>query len=229
MEISYHGHSVVKIMTDTHTILIDPFITGNGQTDLDAAKEKVDVILVTHGHNDHLGDTVDLAKRNNATVIATFELANYVESFGINVHAMGIGGSYDFEFGTVKFTQAFHSSSFTTEDGEIIYGGMPAGVLFTSEGKTIYHAGDTALFGDMKLIGERNNIDVAFLPIGDNFTMGPEDAAYAVQLLKPQIVIPVHYNTFPPIKQDPQIFKNLVETAEVQVLSAGDYVQWIRD
>ena len=229
MEISYHGHSVVKIMTDTHTILIDPFITGNGQTDLDAAKEKVDVILVTHGHNDHLGDTVDLAKRNNATVIATFELANYVESFGINVHAMGIGGSYDFEFGTVKFTQAFHSSSFTTEDGEIIYGGMPAGVLFTSEGKTFYHAGDTALFGDMKLIGERNNIDVAFLPIGDNFTMGPEDAAYAVQLLKPQIVVPVHYNTFPPIKQDPQIFKNLVETAEVQVLSAGDYVQWIRD
>lgn len=229
MEISYHGHSVVKIMTDTHTILIDPFITGNGQTDLDAAKEKVDVILVTHGHNDHLGDTVDLAKRNNATVIATFELANYVESFGINVHAMGIGGSYDFDFGTVKFTQAFHSSSFTTEDGEIIYGGMPAGVLFTSEGKTIYHAGDTALFGDMKLIGERNNIDVAFLPIGDNFTMGPEDAAYAVQLLKPQIVVPVHYNTFPPIKQDPQIFKNLVETAEVQVLSAGDYVQWIRD
>ncbi|MEK5147699.1 metal-dependent hydrolase [Psychrobacillus sp. FSL K6-4615] len=229
MEISYHGHSVVKIMTDTHTILIDPFITGNGQTDLDAAKEKVDVILVTHGHNDHLGDTVDLAKRNNATVIATFELANYVESFGINVHAMGIGGSYDFEFGTVKFTQAFHSSSFTTEDGEIIYGGMPAGVLFTSEGKTIYHAGDTALFGDMKLIGERNNIDVAFLPIGDNFTMGPEDAAYAVQLLKPQIVVPVHYNTFPPIKQDPQIFKNLVETAEVQVLSTGDYIQWIRD
>lgn len=229
MEISYHGHSVVKIMTDTHTILIDPFITGNGQTDLDAAKEKVDVILVTHGHNDHLGDTVDLAKRNNATVIATFELANYVESFGINVHAMGIGGSYDFEFGTVKFTQAFHSSSFTTEDGEIIYGGMPAGVLFTSEGKTIYHAGDTALFGDMKLIGERNNIDVAFLPIGDNFTMGPDDAAYAVQLLKPQIVVPVHYNTFPPIKQDPQIFKNLVETAEVQVLSAGDYIQWIRD
>ena len=229
MEISYHGHSVVKIVTATHTILIDPFITGNGQTDLNAGEEKADVIIVTHGHNDHLGDTVDLAKRNNATVIATFELANYVESFGINVHAMGIGGSYDFEFGTVKFTQAFHSSSYTTEDGEIIYGGMPAGVLFTAEGKTIYHAGDTSLFGDMKLIGERNDIDVAFLPIGDNFTMGQEDAAYAVQLLKPQIVVPVHYNTFPPIKQDPRIFKNLVETADVQVLSAGDYVQWIRD
>ena len=229
MKISFHGHSVVKILTNTHTILIDPFITGNGQTDLIATEEKVDVILLTHGHNDHLGDTVELAKRNNATVIATFELANYIESFGINVHAMGIGGAYDFVFGRVKFTQAFHSSSYTTEDGEIIYGGMPAGVLFTAQGKTIYHAGDTALFGDMKLIGDRNDIDVAFLPIGDNFTMGPEDAAYAVQLLKPQIIVPIHYNTFPPIKQDPQIFKSLIDTADVQVLKAGDFVQWNRD
>lgn len=229
MQISYHGHSVVKIKTNTHIFLIDPFITGNGQTDLNASEEKVDIILLTHGHNDHLGDTVDLAKRNNATVIATFELANYIESFGIKVHAMGIGGAYDFEFGRVKFTQAFHSNSYTTEDGKIIYGGMPSGVLLTIQDKTIYHAGDTALFGDMKLIGERNDIDVAFLPIGDNFTMGPEDAAYAVQLLKPRIVVPVHYNTFPPIKQDPQLFKNLVDSAEVQVLNAGDYVHWNRD
>lgn len=229
MQISYHGHSVVKIQTKAHTILIDPFITGNGETDLVASEEKVDIILLTHGHNDHFGDTVELAKRNGATVIATFELANYIESFGISVHAMGIGGAYDFEFGRVKFTQAFHSSSYTTESGEVVYGGMPAGVLLTLQGKTIYHAGDTSLFGDMKLIGDRNDIDVAFLPIGDNFTMGPEDAAYAVQLLKPQIVVPVHYNTFPPIKQDPQIFKSLVDTAEVQVLKAGDSVQWNRD
>ena len=228
MQISYHGHSVVKIISATKTILIDPFITGNGQTDLNAADEKVDVIILTHGHNDHFGDTVDLAKRNNATVIATFELAEYIESLGINVHAMGIGGAYDFDFGRVKFTQAFHSSSYTTEEGDIIYGGMPAGVLLTIQDKTIYHAGDTALFGDMELIGERNNIDVAFLPIGDNFTMGPEDAAYAVQLLKPQIVVPIHYNTFPPIKQDPQTFKNLVDSAEVQVLDAGDFVQMNR-
>lgn len=229
MQISYHGHSVVKIISASKTILIDPFITGNGQTDLNAADEKVDVIILTHGHNDHFGDTVDLAKRNNATVIATFELAEYIESLGINVHAMGIGGAYDFEFGRVKFTQAFHSSSYTTEEGDIIYGGMPAGVLLTIQDKTIYHAGDTALFGDMELIGERNNIDVAFLPIGDNFTMGPEDAAYAVQLLKPQIVVPIHYNTFPPIKQDPQTFKNLVDSAEVQVLDAGNFVQMNRD
>lgn len=229
MQISYHGHSVVKIKTNTHTFLIDPFITGNGQTDLNASEEKVDVILLTHGHNDHFGDTVDLAKRNNATVIAVFELAEYVESLGINTHAMGIGGAYDFDFGRVKFTQAFHSNSYTTENGEIIYGGMPSGVLLTLQDKTIYHAGDTALFGDMRLIGDRHDIDVAFLPIGDNFTMGPEDAAYAVQLLKPQIVVPVHYNTFPPIKQDPQIFKSLVETAEVQVLKAGEFVQWTRE
>ena len=225
MKISYHGHSVVKIKTDSHTILIDPFITGNSQTDLKASEENVDVILLTHGHNDHVGDTVELAKKNNALVIATFELANYIESQGIKVHAMGIGGSFNFDFGKVKFTQAFHSSSFTTEDGEIIYAGMPAGVIFSFNGITLYHAGDTALFGDMKLIGEMNNIDVAFLPIGDNFTMGPEDAAYAVQLLKPRVTVPIHYNTFPPITQDPNKFKELVKAAEVQVLSAGDYVE----
>ena len=225
MKISYHGHSVVKIKTDSHTILIDPFITGNSQTDLKASEENVDVILLTHGHNDHVGDTVELAKKNNALVIATFELANYIESQGIKVHAMGIGGSFNFDFGKVKFTQAFHSSSFTTEDGEIIYAGMPAGVIFSFNGISLYHAGDTALFGDMKLIGEMNNIDVAFLPIGDNFTMGPEDAAYAVQLLKPRVTVPIHYNTFPPITQDPNKFKELVTTAEVQVLSAGDFVE----
>lgn len=226
MKLSFHGHSVVKIETNGTTILIDPFINGNGQTDLRVENEKPDVILLTHGHNDHVGDTVELAKKNNALVVAPNELADYLGWQGCNVHNMHIGGAWQFDFGKVKFTQAFHGSSFVTENKEIIYTGMPAGILFTAEGKTIYHAGDTALFGDMELIGKRHPIDVAFLPIGDNFTMGPDDAAYAVSLLKPKIVVPIHYNTFPPIAQDPQQFAQLVEHVEVQILNAGDFVQF---
>ncbi len=222
MYVSFHGHSVVKIKTGDFTILIDPFISGNGLTDLIAENEKPNVILLTHGHNDHVGDTVAIAKANNSLVIAPFELAEYLEWQGVRTHGMHIGGAYQFEFGKVKFTQAFHGSSFVTENNEIIYTGMPAGILFSAEGKTIYHAGDTALFGDMKLIGERHPIDLAFLPIGDNFTMGIEDAAYAVELLKPKAVVPIHYNTFPPIKQDPSKFKELVKLSNVHIWEAGD-------
>lgn len=226
MQISYHGHSVVKIETRGTTILIDPFINGNGQTDLQVENEHPDVILLTHGHNDHVGDTVELAKKSGALVVAPNELAEYLGWQGCNVHNMHIGGARQFEFGKVKFTQAFHGSSYVTENNDIIYTGMPAGILFTAEGKTIYHAGDTALFGDMELIGKRHPIDVAFLPIGDNFTMGPDDAAYAVSLLKPKIVVPIHYNTFPPIEQDPNEFAKLVEDAEVQILTAGESVKF---
>jgi L-ascorbate metabolism protein UlaG (beta-lactamase superfamily) len=224
MKISYHGHSVVKIETEGKTILIDPFINGNDLTDLKVEEQKPDVILLTHGHNDHVGDTVEIAKASNALVVAPNELAVYLGWQGLNTHPMHIGGARQFEFGKVKFTQAFHGSSYTTPDNEIIYTGMPAGILFTAEGKTIYHAGDTALFSDMKLIGERHPVDVLFIPIGDNFTMGPEDAAYAVSLIKPKIVVPVHYNTFPPIEVDPQKFAELVEGAEVQILQAGEFV-----
>ena len=225
MQISFHGHSVVKIVTNGTTILIDPFINGNGQTDLKVENEKPDVILLTHGHNDHVGDTVQLAKTHDALVIAPNELADYLGWQGCKVHNMHIGGAHQFEFGKVKFTQSFHGSSYVTENNEIIYMGMPAGILFTAEGKTIYHAGDTALFGDMELIGKRHPIDIAFLPIGDNFTMGPDDAAFAVSLLKPKIVVPIHYNTFPPIQQDPADFAELVEGAEVQVLQPGEFVK----
>ncbi|MBZ5201114.1 metal-dependent hydrolase [Planomicrobium chinense] len=221
MQVSYHGHSVVKIKTGNKTILIDPFISGNSLTDLTASEEKPDVILLTHAHNDHVGDTIDLAKTNDAQVVAPVELANYLGSQGLNTIGMNLGGSYEFDFGTVKYTKAFHSSSYTTEEGDVIYGGMPAGLLFKAEGKTVYHAGDTEVFGDMAIIGERNAIDVAFVPIGDFFTMGPEDAAYAVELLKPKTVVPIHYNTFPPIKQDPEKFKALVKNAEVNILQAG--------
>lgn len=224
MEISYHGHSVVKIKTNGRTILIDPFITGNPSTDLQASDEKPDVILLTHGHNDHVGDTIELAKANNSQVVALNELAVYLQKQGVNAHPMGVGGAYEFPFGKVKYTLAFHGSIFETET-EVVNTGNPGGILFTAEGYTIYHAGDTALFGDMELIGNRHPIDVAFLPIGDNFTMGPEDAAYAVSLLKPKIVVPIHYNTFPLIKQDPTVFANLVKDSQVQILEAGGKVK----
>lgn len=224
MDISFHGHSIVKVKTNGSTILIDPFIRGNGQTDLKVEDEKPDVILLTHGHNDHLGDTVEIAKACDALVVGSHELANYLAWQGVNTFGMNLGGSHQFDFGKVKFTQAYHSNSYITENNEIIYMGMPAGILLTVGDVTIYHAGDTGLFGDMKFIGERNQIDVAFLPIGDTFTMGPEDAAYAVSLLNPKVVVPIHYNTFPPIQQDPYEFEALVKGAEVQVLQAGQSV-----
>lgn len=225
MKISYHGHSVVKIKTDSHTILIDPFITGNSLTDLEASDQNPDVILLTHGHNDHVGDTMDIAKRCNPLIVGPNELAVYLGWQDFNTHGMNIGGSYTFDFGKVTYTQAFHSSSYTTDENEIIYTGMPAGIVFEAEGKTIYHAGDTSLFGDMALIGKKHAIDIAFLPIGDNFTMGPEDAAIAVELLKPKVVVPVHYDTFPPIKQNPETFKDLVKGYEVNIMKPGETIE----
>ncbi len=225
MQVSYHGHSIVKIKTNGTTILIDPFINGNGLTDLKVEEEKPDVILLTHGHNDHVGDTIELAKANNTLVVAPNELAVYLGKQGLNVHPMGIGGAYEFPFGKVKYTLAYHGSVYETES-EVVNAGNPGGILFYAEGVTLYHAGDTALFGDMKLIGDRNSIDVAFLPIGDNFTMGPEDAAYAVELLKPKSVVPIHYNTFPVIKQDPTVFAELVKDSKVQILNAGEEVKF---
>ncbi|WP_099158767.1 metal-dependent hydrolase [Virgibacillus ndiopensis] len=222
MKLSYHGHSVVRIETNNHKVLIDPFISGNEACDLDANTVEADVILLTHGHNDHVGDTVEIAKRNNALVVAPNELAVYLGFKGLNTHPMHIGGAHEFDFGKVKFTQAFHGSSYTEEDNSIVYTGMPGGILFTAEGKTIYHVGDTGLFSDLKLIGDMNNIDVAFVPIGDNFTMGPEDALIATDWINAKIVVPVHYNTFPVIKQDPDQFVRKVKTGEGRVMAIGD-------
>ncbi|CAM2967822.1 metal-dependent hydrolase [Salinicoccus roseus] len=227
MKLSYHGHSIIQLENNDTKVIVDPFINGNELTDLDAGEVKADYILLTHGHNDHVGDTVEIAKNNDATVVAPVELAGYLEGQGLETIGMNIGGRKSFEFGSIKFVHAFHSSSFTDDDGKVHYTGMPTGIIIEAGEKKIYHAGDTGIFGDMKLISDLNGpFDVAFVPIGDHFTMGIEDAAYATdELIRPKVAVPVHYDTFPPIKQDAETFKNSAKT-EVQVLKPGETVDF---
>ncbi|MHC5269824.1 metal-dependent hydrolase [Enterococcus sp. LJL98] len=208
MEITFHGHSVVAIeLKNGIRLLIDPFISGNPVTDLVAEEVQADYVLITHGHNDHVGDMVEIAKKNNAMVISMVEICDFAEKQGVKqTHGMNIGGSFDFPFGRLTLTPAIHSSSYTLTTGENLYMGLAAGLLLEIEGKTIYHAGDTAEFRDMDLLGENAAIDVAFLPIGDNFTMGPKEALRAAQRIKAKRVVPIHYNTFPVIEQDGQAF-----------------------
>src|SRR5690606_35781659 len=180
-------------------VLIDPFLTGNPAATTTADQVQPEFIVLTHGHGDHVGDTVGIAKRTGALVIANYEITEWLAKQGVsNVHALNTGGGYQFPFGRLKFTIAHHTSMLP--DGSD--GGNPAGLLFTlADGKKIYHSGDTGLFYDMKLIGEEG-LDLAILPVGDNYTMGPDDAVRAVKLLNPKRVIPEHYNTWDLIAQD---------------------------
>ncbi|HHX52092.1 MAG TPA: metal-dependent hydrolase [Erysipelothrix sp.] len=207
MKITFHGHSCVSIeLSDKTRLIIDPFITGNPLTDLNADEVEVDYILLTHGHNDHVGDTETIAQNNDAIIIANVELADYFSDQGFETHGLNIGGGFNFPFGYVKNTIAYHSSSYVV-DGERIPMGVAGGFLIKAEGKIVYHAGDTALFSDMRMYAEEGRIDVAFLPIGDNFTMGPRDALKACHYLQPRKMVPMHYNTFDLIKQDPHKLK----------------------
>ncbi|MFC4770869.1 metal-dependent hydrolase [Enterococcus hermanniensis] len=226
MKITYHGHSVVSIVTkEKQTLLFDPFITGNDLTDLKADQVEADWILISHGHSDHLGDALPIAKRTDATIISIVEICNFAAKNGVKkTHGMNMGGAFDFPFGRVKMVPALHSSGYET-DGEMIYMGEPAGFLLQIEGKTIYFAGDTSIYGDMALLGETLNIDLAFLPIGDNFTMGPEEAAHAAKLLKAKQVVPIHFNTFPLIKQDPQAFTHLLPNNIGKVMVVGETLE----
>lgn len=222
MNITWHGHSCFIIEADGRSIIIDPFLSANPTAKIKPGAVKVDAVLVTHGHFDHLGDAVEISMSSKAPVIGTFELVNYCTAKGATGHPMHIGGSYAFPFGRVKLTIAHHGS--TTDTGPV---GNPCGFIVNMGGKTIYHAGDTGLFSDMALIGDINQIDCAMLPIGDNFTMGIEDAARAVGFLKAKMVIPMHYNTFDVIRQDPEAFRQRLagKPVKVNVMKPGESIE----
>jgi L-ascorbate metabolism protein UlaG (beta-lactamase superfamily) len=218
---TWFGHATLGLETGGCHLLIDPFFKGNPATTISADQVSADFILVTHGHGDHIGDTVSIAKRTGATVIANAEISGWLSKQGVETHAQHIGGGFNYPFGYLKLTQALHGSALP--DGS--NGGNPAGFLLTTyDGKKAYFAGDTGLFGDMRLIGEEG-LELAVIPIGDNFTMGPDDALRAVKMLAPKHVIPIHFSTWDLIKQDPNSWAARVEKetgAKVHVLKPGD-------
>jgi L-ascorbate metabolism protein UlaG (beta-lactamase superfamily) len=228
-KLTFIGHAAFLLEDDAgNVVVIDPFIKDNPATDVDVKDLKPNTILLTHAHNDHVGDTVELARNTDAKVICVVELGDWLEMQGVrDVVTINHGGTAAFSGGTVKLVPAWHSSAYW--DGDKLVGhGVPAGLVVRFGGQTFYFAGDTALFGDMCLIGEEG-IDVAVLPIGDHFTMGPDDAARAAKFVAAKTVIPCHYNTFPPIRQDPEMFKaKVAERApgtNVVILAPGESFQ----
>lgn len=222
---TFLGHSCVHVTDGKQKIIIDPFLTGNPQAKVKAEEIDVDYILVTHGHGDHLGDAIEISKRTGAPIIAPNELALWVAAKGAAAHNMHIGGAYNFEFGRVKLTIAHHGSA--AGESQLEYTGSPCGFLLTMGGKTIYHTGDTGLFYDMKLIGEMNDIDLMFLPIGDNFTMGVDDAVKAVEFAKPKIAVPIHYKTWEIIDAEPADFAARLDGTgvKVEILKPNDSIE----
>lgn len=219
--LTWIGHACISLETDGFDLLVDPFLAENPSCNLTPEEVNPDFILLSHGHGDHLGDTVPIARRTGATVITNDELSRWLEKQGVKTHGQHLGGGYHHPFGYLKLTTAIHGSGLP--DGS--YGGNPAGFLLTTKNdQKIYLACDTGLFGDMRLIGEEG-IDLAVLPIGDNYTMGPDDALRAVKLIQPAHVIPIHYNTFDVIAQDPMAWAARVEketAAKVHVLNPGE-------
>ncbi len=223
MKVTFLGHAGFLIETGDCRLLIDPFLDGNPLAVQSSDQVEADYILLTHGHSDHLGDALPIASRCGSTIIAPFELATYCQKKGADVHPMHIGGGFNFPFGRVKLTQAFHGSAIGEE---MLAGGNPCGFILELEDKVIYHAGDTGLFGDMQLIGELYDLDLAMLPIGDNFVMGIDDALRAAEFIRARAIIPMHYGTFEVIDQDPKLFVEGLQAMELDteaiVLAPGE-------
>ena len=219
---TWYGHATHGLETSGYKLIIDPFFSGNPAAPIKPEQVEADYILITHGHGDHVGDTISIAKRTKAMVISNFEIVNWLQKNGVNnVHGQHLGGGFQYPFGYLKLTLAVHGSALP--DGT--YGGNPAGFFLTTlDHQKIYIAGDTGLFGDMRLIGEEG-IDLAILPIGDNYTMGPADALRAVKMIQPKHVVPVHFNTWDLINQDAGDWASHVEKeveCQVHVLKPGD-------
>lgn len=216
IKITFLGHAGFLLDDGSHAVAIDPFLTGNPVATLDPADIRCGTIALTHGHPDHVGDTVEIARTNGATVIGAFEIATFLSEQGVaKTEPANPGGKVDTDFGWVAFTQAFHSSSF-----EGRYMGMPCGVVVHMGGTTFYHCGDTTLFGDMKLLGEIYRPDIAAVPIGDRLTMGPELASRAAELIAPGVAIPIHYKTWPLLVADASGFTP--RGIEVKVMEPGE-------
>ncbi len=220
MKLTWYGHAAMGLEAGGKRLLVDPFFSGNPAAPITADQAQADYILISHGHGDHVGDAVAIARRTGATVVSNFEISSWFGNQGVNTHAQHLGGGHQHPFGYLKLTLALHGSALP--DGS--YGGNPCGFLLTTEGKKVYLACDTGLFGDMKLIGEEG-LDLAVLPIGDNYTMGPDDALRAAKLLSAKNVIPVHYNTWELIAQDAAAWAKRVQTetgSKVHVIKPGE-------
>lgn len=222
MNLEYIAHSAFALDISGKTVLIDPFITQNPLANYDWKNCKISDILVTHGHGDHLGDAIEIAKDSKAVISAVFELANYCSRFGVKTNGVGLGAKINYDWGSAWFVPASHSSS--TPDG--VYAGCPAGIILNVNGTKIYHAGDTSLSSEMSLIKEVYKPQVALLPIGGQYTMGVDEAAIACKLLGVEKVVPMHYNTFPAISADAKVFKYKAETygIEAVIMNPGDKI-----